>query len=286
MGFDESMLTSILGLGPAMGLDWQDVMFIESMKRDYKAGLKEAGIEGIEKTAPGVGRGSFAAYAYFQYGVPVFTTNLWTAPEAEKGQSQEARARPQPVPGPSEDAPGPSAVQSTETASGGRGFVAWTPFRHPTLGDIEIGGKAPFQNTPPSPESLEKTISFHTDFYIDLMNRMARLEVLDVKTVFLGGDVYKVTVRIVNSGRFPTSTAQGRRAKRSWPIRVQLHPSAGQALFSGRPIVTLPFLNGNGDIRTLEWTVRGPKRSVLRITVASPKTNPLNLSIALDDKES
>ena len=31
----------------------------------------------------------------------------------------------------------------------GKGYVTWTPFKHPTLGDVEIGGMVPFTDTTP-----------------------------------------------------------------------------------------------------------------------------------------
>ena len=37
----------------------------------------------------------------------------------------------------------PSATRNSQ----GKGFVAWTPFKHPTLGDVEIGGFAAFGDT-------------------------------------------------------------------------------------------------------------------------------------------
>src|SRR4030067_381962 len=37
----------------------------------------------------------------------------------------------------------------------GRGFVDWKPFRHPTLGEVEIGGAVPFTDNTPPPRMIE-----------------------------------------------------------------------------------------------------------------------------------
>ena len=280
MGFDESLISMILKTGPAMSMDNQDQALYESVQRDYKKGLKEAGIEGLEKNPLGVGKGSFAAYAYFQYGVPVFSANLWTVPESlDPGTKIPAET--------SGSVPHPDAgvLKWSDTALGGRGFVNWKPYKHPTLGDVEIGGLVPFTRIIPPRRSLDKSISFHTDFFIELMNRMARLEILEAKTEYLGGNLYKVILRVSNAGIFPTSTAQGRRAKTAWPIHVRLTLSKGQTLFSGQPDVSLPFLNGQGDSRTLEWTISGERRSALKVVLGVPGIENVETEIKLEEEK-
>ncbi len=87
---DESIVAMILGLGPAMNIDQQDMPMIQAIQKDYKDALKEAKLEDLEKRAQGVGKGSFVAYCYFQYGVPVFSTDLWKVPEPKKEPAKDA----------------------------------------------------------------------------------------------------------------------------------------------------------------------------------------------------
>ena len=87
---DESMIAMMLGLGPAMNIDRQDMPFIEAVQKDYKDALKEAKLDYPEKKAKGVGKGSFVAYCYFHYGVQVFSTDLWAVPEPEKEPKKDA----------------------------------------------------------------------------------------------------------------------------------------------------------------------------------------------------
>jgi len=340
MEIDESIVAMILGLGPAMNIDNQDMPFIEAVQKDYKDGLKEAKLEGLEKRAEGVGKGSFAAYCYFQYGVPVFSTDLWKVPEPKKEQPKDAltvdklkgmtsedflalsdetieaflreqgapanfkpemvrkmvesgRVTPEKMAEMIEKMPRKPAAEEGEhpeayilhwadAALPGKGFVDWTPFRHPDLGEVEIGGFAPFVKTTPPPSEMKPSLSFHTDFYIDLMGRLPELKIKETKVETLEDGLFQVTVYFTNEGWFPTSTAQGRRARAAWPIRVELEISGNQTLFSGRKIETIPFIGGSGDTKKLEWIIHGKKGSRVTVTAGSPRLGSAAATIVLE----
>ncbi|MGB9905826.1 MAG: M14 family metallopeptidase [Candidatus Saccharicenans sp.] len=89
MEIDESLVATFLGLGPAMNLDRSDQALYEELQKDYKSGLKEVGLDYLEKRAKGVGKGSFAAFCYYQYGVPVFSFDLWQVPEPKKEEKKD-----------------------------------------------------------------------------------------------------------------------------------------------------------------------------------------------------
>ncbi|HAR36356.1 MAG TPA: hypothetical protein DCR87_05535 [Acidobacteria bacterium] len=89
MEIDESLVATFLGLGPAMNLDRSDQALYEELQKEYKSGLKEAGLDYLEKRARGVGKGSFPAFCYYQYGVPVFSFDLWQVPEPKKEDKKD-----------------------------------------------------------------------------------------------------------------------------------------------------------------------------------------------------
>jgi len=341
MEITEDMVASFMGLGPAVALDRLDLPLFEAVQKEYKDALKEAKLDYPEARARGVGKGSFAAYAYYQYGVPVFSADLWAVPEPKKepvkdalsadrlksmtseeflalgeekvaaflkeqgappnfsaslvmnmvksGQVTPARMAEmmdrmprRPQAGGGEEHPDAYVLKWADEAWKGRGFAPWTPFKHPTLGDVEIGGFAPFVRINPPPPEIEKTAAFHADFYIKLMKKLPVLEVREAGAEALGPDVYRVTAYLTNTGRFPTSTAQGRRSLAAWPIRVKLNLGAGQSLFSGRPVETIPFLEGSGDTKKVEWTVRAKKGSRLTIEAGSPRLGDVRAEVVLE----
>jgi hypothetical protein len=173
-------------------------------------------------------------------------------------------------------------LQWADTALGGKGYVDWTPYSHPTLGEVEIGGFAPFVKITPPPAEMKDTISFHTDFYLGLMERLPELQIKETEVETLGDNTYKVTVYFTNGGWFPTSTAQGRRARAAWPIRVELQSPENLILFSGRKIETIPFIGGSGDTRKVEWIIQGNKGSRITVTAKSPRLGSVTTTVALE----
>lgn len=335
---DESLIAMMLGLGPAMTIDKQDKPYLEAIQKEYKQGLKEAKLNYPVDKARGVNKGSFVAYCYFQYGVQVFSTDLWTVPKPKKKtdkkgltvdklktmsteeflaldeQKIESFLKQMGAPSrfkasmvkkmvesgkatPSqmaemlkkmpqkerneEEHPDLYILKWSDSKLKGKGFVNWTPFEHPTLGKVEIGGFVPYIKTNPPPSRMEETISFHTNFYLDLMHRLPQLEIKKTEVEPLEENVYRIKVYFTNSGWFPTSTAQGRRARTAWPIRVELNALENQQIFSGRKIVNIPFIEGSGEVKKLEWTIKGRKGSEIEVKAGSPKLGTVSTSIVL-----
>ncbi|UCE40441.1 MAG: hypothetical protein JSV17_13400 [Candidatus Aminicenantes bacterium] len=337
---DESIVAMILGLGPAMNIDQQDMPMIQAIQKEYKDALKEAKLEDLEKRAKGVGKGSFVAYCYFQYGVPVFSTDLWKVPEPKKEPAKDALTVDKLKTMSSEDflalddevvaaflkdqgapdnvkpdmikkmvesgkvdpakmaemvqkMPKQAKTEEGEHPEGyildwadsvleGAGFVDWTPYKHPTLGDVEIGGFVPFLKTTPPSSMMKETLEFHTDFYIGLMGRLPTMKIKETEVKPLGNSLYEVTLYLTNSGWFATSSAQGRRSRTAWPIRVELKTAVGQTIFSGRKLVTIPFINGSGDTKKAEWTIQGKKGSKITITAKSPRLGSVTTTVLLE----
>ena len=336
----EEMVTSLLGLGAAVSIDRQDQPLLDEIQKSYKDALKQAKIEYPEKRAKGVGKGSFAAFCYFQYGVPVFSQDLWTVPEPKKeapadalileklktmssddfvalGEEKiEAFLREQGAPpefsaagvvkmvrsgqltpakiaeavekmpkkpgSEGEDHPELYLIHWSDSALKGKGFVPWTPFNHPTLGEVEIGGLVPYLRINPPVEEIDRAVGFGVDFAFKLMGRIPELSISKTKVELLGQDLYKLTVYLTNNGWFPTSTAQGRRAQTAWPIPVRLKTGSDQSIFSGRPIESVPFLEGSGGTAKLEWIVRGPRKSAVTVSAWSPRLGESESKVILD----
>lgn len=340
MEITEDMVAMFLGLGAAVQIDREDMPVIEAVQKEYKDALKEAKLDYPEKRAKAVGKGSFAAYCYFQYGVPVFSVDLWAVPEPKKEPAKDAltaerlktmtseefltlgedkinallkeqgappnfsaemlikmvksdqvdpkkmaemmEKMPKRPPADGEEHPDAYILKWVDASLKKQGFVDWTPFPHPTLGEVEIGGFVPYLRTVPPLGDAEKTVAFHTDFCIRLMGKLPGLEIRKTEVKPLGSELYQVTAYFSNPGWFPTSTAQGRRARTAWPITVRLKLGSEQALFSGRPIESIPYLDGSGGTKKIEWTVKGKKGTTLVINAATPRLGAASVTVVLD----
>lgn len=339
MEITEEMIAGFLGQGAAVEIDKADQPLFEAVQKEYKDALKAAKLEDLEKHAKGVGKGSFAAYVYYQYGAPVFSADLWQVPEPKKeepadkitadklkemtkdqflslgedkigaflkdagapadfgakqvmemvkgdkitpAQMAEMMAQMPKKPGAEgEDHPDAYKLKWAETALSGKGFTAWAPFKHSQLGDVEIGGFCPHFGINPPVSEMDATIKAHIDFYLKLAGDLPVLEISGLKAESLGGDTYKLSAFVSNTGRFPTATAQGRRARTAWPIRVTLGLDKAGTLFSGRPVEEISVLNG-GETKKVEWTIRAKKGSKVGIKAWAPKLGTVEKTVVLD----
>ena len=101
-----------------------------------------------------------------------------------------------------------------DNENNGLGFKEWTPFKHPTLGDVEIGGWDPkffSQNAPSS--VVEKWAKNQALFNIAMMKHLPELEWGDyeVKKIksYKGDSIdYRITVSYKNIGKLPTALEQ------------------------------------------------------------------------------
>lgn len=174
---------------------------------------------------------------------------------------------------------------------GGRYFSPWTPYDHPQLGAVEIGGwHAKFWGQNPPPEFLERETALQMDWILYLLEQSPILNAVGPIVTDRGDGTYEVFFRLNNDGFLPTSLTDrgtvgverpdgtvGAQVVRP-PVVVLEHP--GLALVEGRARVVVGHLAGNNGIlqgaesrsREIRWVVRptGGERAV-RVHVTSDK---------------
>ncbi len=98
--------------------------------------------------------------------------------------------------------------------NGGEAFTEWKPFKHPDLGDVEIGGWNPkfFSQNPPS-NQIEKWAKNQALFNVELLKYLPELqwenvEVKKVKTYKQDSTDYRIKVSYRNVGKLPTALRQ------------------------------------------------------------------------------
>ncbi len=115
----------------------------------------------------------------------------------------------------------------SDSVTGGRAFKDWTPFQHPTLGEVEIGGWHPkffAQNGPP--EVLEQWARNQALFNLYMAQSLPELAVGNVAVRETGrtdaGVQWEVRIPVRNDGFLPTSLRQARLVKMVRPDWVEL----------------------------------------------------------------
>jgi len=178
--------------------------------------------------------GSFLDWAYKDFGAYSLAPSLWGPPEDFLPKTKSL---------PDALLNEMGRIAFDEKANSGRGFVEWKKYRHPDLGEVEIGGWVPFyRKNPPPGEHLKKLCEAQASAIVALGEWLPELEIksLVIKPVqMVNGSseavaaaeergtfriektkktderilLAEVKVRIGNSGRLGTRSALGKKTR-------------------------------------------------------------------------
>ncbi|MFC1552016.1 M14 family metallopeptidase [Candidatus Latescibacterota bacterium] len=100
-----------------------------------------------------------------------------------------------------------------DDACGGKGFIDWEKYRHPVLGDIEIGGfKLKFFGQNPLPEFLDEWCEKEAMFNIFLAQHLPQVEITTINVKPLKEKhMFNITVKYTNTGYLPTALEQAKK---------------------------------------------------------------------------
>ena len=235
--------------------------------------------------------GAFDDWVYSYYGVFAFTIEFWSA----------ARSAGVEVPdfieffrNPPEEAQLKMLAWNDEEL-GGEGFVEWTPFEHPQLGEVEIGGwKSKFAIQNPPPHLLEAECEKLCRFALSHARTRPLLEA-NLETEELSPGVRRLELTVENAGFLPTNVTKVAADKKLVKlVEVGLNLPEGAELVSGKCETELGHLAGRSALlgnrwkdptffnglpsdyaHRAEWVVRG--EGTIEVEVRSEKAGTLRL---------
>jgi hypothetical protein len=268
------------GVRPAVVIENTDLEVFRHAAERYRQ------LTGLKEAPPTARRaaGAFHEWAYFQFGVPAFSTPGVGAGPAGVGTAPAARSKAEPAPAP----PGPPTppAASPPPSNGGDGedarlsawlgpaldgaFVAWTPFTHPALGAVEIGGWRPFAAVPP-PAAIAPLVEPHVRFLVELSTFVPRVAVASASATRLGGGLCRIRAEVENRGRWPTALNHAVTARAVKPLLVQLEVEASAIVSGAARNQFFPTLAGSGRRERVEWIVRARPGQTFVIRAAAQK---------------
>lgn len=181
---------------------------------------------------------------------------------------------------------------------GGKGYVDWYKFNHPQLGEVELGGwnEAYCWRNPP-PEVLEKEVALFPKWLLWHALISPQLELHDASAKTLGDGTFRVRVVVQNTGWLPTYiTKKAVEKKIVRGVIVEVELPEGATLETGKVREELRQLEGRAykepavsvwnqdetqDRAKVEWTVRAPKGTVVKIVARHERAGTVTTEITL-----
>jgi hypothetical protein len=327
-GFEvtETMVASFLGLGAVVNPLEEDLKVYKELSERYKEFLKAAKLDGKRLDPAQAKDGSPELWSYYHLGVPTFSMDLWTLPEAADESKEKSgitvdtleamtsdafvalgeakieafmkevgappsikatnliegvksgkmtpkkmagmmRQLPKPKSGEGGDPKQKALLAWSDKELAGKGFVTWTPFKHPTLGEVEIGGAVPFADTTPPAAMLGTLLDGQVPWVLTLCEKLARLKIAKAEVTAKGGGVVELVVWVENTGSLPFPTAMGKRNQQPTSAIVTLK-TAGAKLLSGKTRTPVKEL-GARKATKLTWLVQADRLETIDIVLES-----------------
>ena len=146
-------------------------------------------------------------------------------------------------------------------------FIDWTPFEHPELGLVEIGGFAPYAKLEPPADEWQPIADRQLDFLLTLGALLPRVTLAECVKEEVGDEVWKVTAVVANDAFLPLLTTSAQRTRTTRPARVRLHVPEAGTLLSGNVQALLRDLPGSGGRQEYTWLVHGPEGMEIGVSV-------------------
>ncbi len=250
-------------------------------------------------------KGAFFQYGYFQFGALSLSTSGWGIDlaadnagqrRAGGGNTDEATATNAPAPERGARPASPQARVATASSqttgidksylnwldkNNINGFVDWKPFKHPDLGEVEIGGFTPYEVNNPPADRINALGEAHGKFVVSLAGLYANVKIVKAEVVNHGGGIFRIKAEVENNGFLPTALSQGVTSRSVKPTMVQLGVTPETIISGNAKTNFFQALAGSGMRQKYEWLIKGKSGDKIELVVASEKAGTDKVVITL-----
>ncbi len=245
-----------------------------------------------------ISSGAFDDWCHYDRGIPAYTIECWDLnmrAGIEYVWPRPSQKRP-------EDAEADFIKQLKWVGENldGEAFMDWTPFDHPQLGMVDIGGfdyKHVFQNCPV--QYLMQEVQKHTKFMLRHAKVLPRLRFESVTIQPVEGDVYHVEAVVANAGYLPTYlTNEALKLKVDNPVKVNIS-GQGVSIVEGKQSQKIGHLEGFSGVKAgysfqgittfdhdpvmkkVEWVIRIAKGTDFTVAASCATAGTIEKTIAV-----
>ncbi len=266
-------------------IDQEDLRAIKEIARE---GTRVTGYPDVKSS----NRACLPEWMYEHHGVIGYTTELWDRMGQAGLNGREVMAITDPE---KREEINLKLLEWNDRALCGKGFFNWTPFEHPQLGPVEIGGWNPkfvVQNAPH--HLLPGECYKNTLWALNQAAALPELEISELQVERLGDQCYKVTAVVQNNGYLCTNiTNKALQVKAVQTDKVSLKGD-GVEVIGSKATVDIGHLQGYIKAQVnpygptpvkssarVKWVVKATPGTAVTITLRSQRGGTIEKEIVL-----
>jgi hypothetical protein len=159
----------------------------------------------------------------------------------------------------------------------GKGFVEWKPYKHPALGDIDIGGVVPFADNTPPDSMIQKLLDGQVPWIFEIVKKMPEIKISKTEVKNIGDGLYEIKTYIENTGYLPYPTSMGVRTNRITPVVASLEGKDFK-IIEGKKRSLIRKINGYSN-EIVRWLILADRPMKIDLKVTSMFANGDNTQI-------
>jgi murein tripeptide amidase MpaA len=166
---------------------------------------------------------------------------------------------------------------------GGKAFVDWHGYDHPTLGKVEVGGWVRNKMSPPEGELIQKECEMGNAYKIYVGGLTPKLSI-ESETEDKDNGLFQVDITVQNEGFLPTALQHAQQIGAARPLVLEVEPDSNLEIILGEDKLALGHIPGSSKSAKTTYIVRKKDSSLqaaLKAVVASPKAGRATETIVI-----
>jgi len=185
--------------------------------------------------------GSSLETMYNIFGIFAFADEHWASPDYDGDGSISEKER----------------LRWNDEEMDGATYVDWHPFRHPTLGEVEVGGWIRTRSSPPEGPLVEAEAEMGNAYKMYMGSLTARLALkAEVSATNAEAGIYQVDITVENTGYLPTALEQARAMGVVDEVLLEIEPDSNLEILFGETKLGIGHIDGSSESDTISYVVR------------------------------
>lgn len=184
--------------------------------------------------------GSSLETMYDLFGIFSMGDEHWSAPDYDKDGRVTEKER----------------LKWNDEEMDGKMFIAWHPFDHPFLGEVEIGGWRRHKASPPEGELIQRECEMGNRFVLYLATLAPHVQISEPKLTDKQGGIYQMDITVKNTGFLPTATEQAQELKVAVPVILEVEPDENVEILFGETRVKIGQILGYAESEKASFILR------------------------------